>query len=47
MASKLSPATESFVQQEVAKGTFHSRQEAIEAGVTLLRRRYELMSRLG
>jgi Arc/MetJ-type ribon-helix-helix transcriptional regulator len=46
MASELSPATESFIQQEVAKGNFQSRQEAIEAGVTMLRRRHELMSRL-
>jgi Arc/MetJ-type ribon-helix-helix transcriptional regulator len=46
MASDLSPAMESFIQQEIASGTFQSREEAIEAGVTMLRRRRELMDRL-
>jgi Arc/MetJ-type ribon-helix-helix transcriptional regulator len=46
MASDLSPAMESFIQQEIASGAFRSREEAIEAGVTMLRNRRELMNRL-
>jgi Arc/MetJ-type ribon-helix-helix transcriptional regulator len=46
MASDLSPDTESFIQQEVAVGAFQSREDALEAGVTLLRQRRELMNRL-
>jgi Arc/MetJ-type ribon-helix-helix transcriptional regulator len=37
---------ESFIQQEVASGAFRSREEAIEAGVTMLRNRRDLMNRL-
>jgi Arc/MetJ-type ribon-helix-helix transcriptional regulator len=46
MASELSPDTESFIQQEIAVGAFQSREDAIEAGVKMLRRRRELMDRL-
>jgi Arc/MetJ-type ribon-helix-helix transcriptional regulator len=46
MSADLSPDTESFIQQEIALGTFQSREDALEAGVALLRTRRELMSRL-
>jgi Arc/MetJ-type ribon-helix-helix transcriptional regulator len=46
MASDLSPDTESFIQQQIALGNFRSRDDAIEAGITLLKRRRELMDRL-
>lgn len=46
MASDLSPDTESFIQQEIAVGAFHSRQDALEAGVALLKQRRALMNRL-
>jgi Arc/MetJ-type ribon-helix-helix transcriptional regulator len=46
MSAELSPDTESFIQEEIALGTFHSRQDALEAGVALLRSRRELMNRL-
>jgi Arc/MetJ-type ribon-helix-helix transcriptional regulator len=46
MPSDLSPDTESFIQQEIALGTFPSREQALEAGVALLRRRRELINRL-
>ena len=46
MASNLSPDTESFIQQEIALGSFQSREDALEAGVALLKRRRELMDRL-
>ena len=46
MPNGLSPDTESFIQQEVALGAYPSREEALEAGVALLKRRRELMNRL-
>ena len=46
MASDLSPDTESFIQQEIAVGAFPSRQDALEAGVALLKQRRKLMNRL-
>ena len=46
MASDLSPDTETFIQQEIALGVYPSRQDALEAGVALLKRRRELMNRL-
>ncbi len=46
MASDLSPDTESFIQQEIAVGAFQSRQDALEAGMALLKKRRELMTRL-
>jgi Arc/MetJ-type ribon-helix-helix transcriptional regulator len=44
--SDLSPDIESFIQQEVAVGAYQSRNQAIEAGVELLRRRKALLDRL-
>jgi Arc/MetJ-type ribon-helix-helix transcriptional regulator len=46
MASDLSPDTESFIQQEIAVGAFQSRQDALEAGMTLLRKRKALLEKL-
>ncbi len=42
----LSQATEAFIQQQVAVGTFRDRTDAIEAGVDLLRQRQALIDRL-
>jgi hypothetical protein len=46
MASDLSPDTESFIQREIALGAFQSREDALEAGIAMLKRRRELMDRL-
>ncbi len=46
MASDLSPDTESFIQQEITLGAFQSREDALEAGIMMLKRRRELMNRL-
>jgi Arc/MetJ-type ribon-helix-helix transcriptional regulator len=46
MSSELSSDNETFIQQQVALGTFRDRTEAIEAGVELLRRRKWLLDRL-
>jgi Arc/MetJ-type ribon-helix-helix transcriptional regulator len=46
MASDLSPDTESFIQQEIAVGAYPSRQDALEAGVALLRKRKALLEKL-
>ena len=46
MASELSQETESFIQQEIALGTFHSRQDTLEAGVAMLKQRRDLIERL-
>jgi Arc/MetJ-type ribon-helix-helix transcriptional regulator len=46
MASDLSPDTESFIQQEITLGAFQSREDALEAGIMMLKHRRELMNRL-
>jgi Arc/MetJ-type ribon-helix-helix transcriptional regulator len=46
MASDLSPDTESFIQREIALGNYQSREDAIEAGVALLKQRRALVDRL-
>lgn len=46
MEIRLSHEAESFLQHEVAAGIYSSWQDAVEAGVTLLRHRRELMDRL-
>jgi Arc/MetJ-type ribon-helix-helix transcriptional regulator len=46
MANSLSPEIESFIQQEVALGTYQDRDDAIEAGIELLRQRKALLDRL-
>jgi Arc/MetJ-type ribon-helix-helix transcriptional regulator len=46
MSSDLSPDTESFIQQEIALGIYQSREDVLEAGVAMLKRRRELMNRL-
>ena len=42
----LSGDSESFIQSEVALGTFRDRTQAIEAGIELLRRQKALLARL-
>ena len=42
----LSHDSESFIQQQIALGTFRDRTDAIEAGVELLRQRKALLDRL-
>jgi Arc/MetJ-type ribon-helix-helix transcriptional regulator len=46
MSTGLSSDNESFIQEQVALGIFRNREEAIEAGVELLRRRKWLLDRL-
>ena len=46
MATELTPDNESFIQHEVALGAFQTREDAIEAGVALLKKRRELIDRL-
>jgi Arc/MetJ-type ribon-helix-helix transcriptional regulator len=46
MSSELSPDTESFIASEVALGAYGSREAALEAGVSLLRKRKELLEKL-
>ena len=42
----LSHDSESFIQQQIAVGTYRNRTDAIEAGVELLRQRKALLDRL-
>jgi Arc/MetJ-type ribon-helix-helix transcriptional regulator len=46
MASDLSPDTEAFIQRQVALGAFPTRSDALEAGITLLRKQRALIERL-
>ncbi len=46
MSDSLSQETESFIQQQVALGTYRDRNDAIEAGVELLRQRKALLDRI-
>lgn len=46
MASELSPDSELFIRREITLGTFQSREDLLEAGVDMLRRRRELVDRL-
>jgi Arc/MetJ-type ribon-helix-helix transcriptional regulator len=46
MSHELSDANETFIEQQVAIGTFRDRSEAIEAGVEMLRRQKLLVDRL-
>jgi Arc/MetJ-type ribon-helix-helix transcriptional regulator len=46
MSNELSPDTESFIAGEVAMGAYPSRQDALEAGVALLKKRRELLEKL-
>jgi Arc/MetJ-type ribon-helix-helix transcriptional regulator len=43
MSSQLSPENEQFLEQAVAVGMFHDRDEAIDRAVGLLRRREQLI----
>jgi putative addiction module CopG family antidote len=44
MSSNLSPQNESYIQGKIASGLFSSRDEAVEAGIEMLRKRDELSS---
>lgn len=46
ITGNLSPDIESFIQQEVSVGTYRDRNDAIEAGVEMLRQRKALLDRL-
>lgn len=46
MSSELSPDTESFIASEIALGVFQTRDDALEAGITLLKKRRELIEKL-
>jgi Arc/MetJ-type ribon-helix-helix transcriptional regulator len=46
MAGDLSQETEAFIEQQIALGAFRDRNDAIEAGVELLRQRKALLDRL-
>lgn len=46
MATDLSPENEQFIADKVAQGTYRSREEALDAGIELLRKRDRLVDRL-
>lgn len=46
MSDQISSENEQFIQQEIAAGTFRSRDEVINAGVELLKQRQDLVNRL-
>jgi Arc/MetJ-type ribon-helix-helix transcriptional regulator len=46
MSNELSPDTETFIASEIALGVYPSRQDALEAGVAMLRKRRELLEKL-
>jgi Arc/MetJ-type ribon-helix-helix transcriptional regulator len=46
MSAGLSPDSESFIASEIALGAFESRDDAIEAGIALLKKRRELIEKL-
>jgi Arc/MetJ-type ribon-helix-helix transcriptional regulator len=46
MSIPLSSTNEAFIVDAIARGTYRTRDEAIEAGVDLLRRRDQLLARI-
>lgn len=46
MSQSLSPENQSYIDSQVAEGTFASHDEAIDAGIALLRKHDELAARL-
>jgi len=46
MSNELSADSESFIAGEVELGAYPSRQDALEAGVALLKKRRELLEKL-
>jgi hypothetical protein len=46
VANELSPDAELFIEREIALGTFQSREDALEAGVAMLKRSRDLLNRL-
>jgi len=39
MSTDISPQNEQYIQEAVARGVFHTRSEALDAAIELLRRR--------
>jgi Arc/MetJ-type ribon-helix-helix transcriptional regulator len=46
MSIELSPSSEQFIDQVVARGDFHDRTQALDQAVELLRRRQELLDHI-
>jgi Arc/MetJ-type ribon-helix-helix transcriptional regulator len=46
MPLNLSPENEKYIADQVAQGTYESREEALDAGVELLRKQNQLVERL-
>lgn len=46
MAADLTPENEKFIAEQVAQGTYESREDALDAGVELLRKHNQLVDRL-
>ena len=44
--SSLSPELETFIEQQVSRGAFKDRVQALEAGIDMLRQRQALVDRL-
>lgn len=46
MATDISPDNEKYISEKVAQGTYGSREEALDAGISLLRKHNQLVERL-
>jgi len=46
MATDISPENEQFIEQEIQAGVFRTKSDALDAGIALLRRRKELLTRV-
>lgn len=46
MSSELSPENETYIQGKIASGFFSSREDAVDAGIELLRKRDELIEQV-
>ena len=46
MSTDLSPENEKFIEAKVAQGAYGSREEALDAGVEMLRKHGQLVDRL-
>jgi Arc/MetJ-type ribon-helix-helix transcriptional regulator len=47
MSTDISPENEQYLQEAVARGTFHSRGQALNAAVELLKQREQLIRDVG
>jgi Arc/MetJ-type ribon-helix-helix transcriptional regulator len=47
MPIQLTPESEAFIAEEISRGIYHSRVEALEASVNVLRHRRSLVVKLG